>query len=170
MHKSNRDIFRIGVFSDTHLDASEESLRFLTYVLEEHLKSVDMIFHAGDLEESGILKAFEKYPCHVVRGNMDLATNGLPKKKIVKIGKFKIGLIHGDGFASGIEKRLQSAFRHEQINCFVFGHTHHPVCYKQDGILYFNPGSATDKRGMDYHSVGLLEVGDYIHGHIIRLD
>jgi putative phosphoesterase len=161
---------RIGVFSDTHLIDSDESIRFLINVLEEHLSPVDMILHAGDLEEPGVLKAFEQYPIHIVKGNMDPPIKGIPKKKIIRVGMFNIGLVHGDGMAVGIDNKVRSVFGRNKLDCVVYGHTHKPACFKQDGVLFFNPGSATDKRDMEYHSVGLLEIGDDIQAEIIRLD
>ncbi|MCK7482134.1 MAG: metallophosphoesterase family protein, partial [Candidatus Moduliflexus flocculans] len=52
----------------------------------------------------------------------------------------------------------------------VFGHSHVPMCQWHDGLLFFNPGSTTDRRGTTYESVGVLEIDNgMISGRIIPL-
>ncbi len=161
---------RIGVLSDTHLPDSEDAQDFLLDLIETVLAPVDMILHAGDLVAADLLSVFDAYPFHAVRGNMDPVTAGVPLKKIINVGGFTIGMIHGWGPPGGLERRAYAEFSSVSLDCLVYGHSHRPACYRHDGVLFFNPGSATDRRGMDYHSVGLLEIGDDIQGTIIRLN
>lgn len=170
MNSSDGSPLRIGVISDTHLADSGEAQDFLLELIEGVLAPVDMILHAGDLVAPDLLSVFDGYPLHVVRGNMDPATPGVPLKKIIDVGGFTIGMIHGWGPPGGIEERAYGEFSSASLDCLVYGHTHRPACHRSDGVLFFNPGSATDRRNMAYHSVGLLEVGDDIQGTIIRLD
>jgi len=51
----------------------------------------------------------------------------------------------------------------------VYGHTHRAANEVRDGILFFNPGSATDKRFASRNTIGILEVGEKINGKIIEL-
>ncbi|HLY65918.1 MAG TPA: metallophosphoesterase family protein, partial [Chloroflexota bacterium] len=53
----------------------------------------------------------------------------------------------------------------------VFGHSHIPMNEWDDGLLLFNPGSATDRRRQPRHTMGLirLEVGS-IEAEIVPLD
>jgi len=161
---------RIAVLSDTHLADSGDAHAFLQDLIENVLAPVDMILHAGDLVAPELLSAFDGYPIHAVRGNMDPAVPGVPIKKIIVVGDFTIGMIHGWGAPDGIEERAYEEFSSVSIDCLVYGHSHRPACHRRDGILFFNPGSATDRRGTAYHSVGLLEIGRDIEGTIIRLD
>lgn len=161
---------RIAVLSDTHLPDSNDAHDFLINLIENVLDPVDMILHAGDLVAPELLDSFDGYPFHAVRGNMDPAIAGVPIKKVIKVGDFTIGMIHGWGAPDGIEERAYDEFHSVSLDCLVYGHTHCPVSHWRDGVLFFNPGSATDKRGMPYHSVGLLEIGTEIQGTIIRLD
>jgi putative phosphoesterase len=161
---------RIGVLSDTHLADSQEARDYLVYLLEDVLAPLDMILHAGDLVSPDLLDVFTGYPCHAVRGNMDPAAPNIPIKKIVDVGGFNIAMIHGWGSADGIEERIVEEFSAATLDCLVYGHSHIPACHYREGILFFNPGSATDKRCMPYHSVGVLEVDTEIRGSIIRLD
>jgi putative phosphoesterase len=161
---------RIGVLSDTHLADSDDALAFLQELVENVLAPVDMILHAGDLAAPGLLSAFDAYPLHAVRGNMDPATPGIPIKKTIDVGGFTIGMMHGWGPPEGIEKRIYAEFSSTPLDCLVYGHSHRPACHRRGGVLFFNPGSATDRRRMPYHSVGLLEIGNDIRGTIIPLD
>jgi hypothetical protein len=52
----------------------------------------------------------------------------------------------------------------------VFGHTHYPVNRKIDGVYFFNPGSAVDKRFAKSRSIGILEIGTDIAGRIIPIE
>lgn len=167
---NDESLIRIGVLSDTHLPDSAEAFEFLEAVIEDVLAPVDMILHAGDLVSPELLDAFSAYPFHAVRGNMDPPSPGVPIKKVINVAGFTIGLIHGWGHPDGIEERIEEEFSSVPLDCLVYGHSHEPACHWRDGVLYFNPGSATDKRNMPFHSVGILEIGDEINGKIIRLD
>ena len=161
---------RVGVLSDTHLPDSIDAQDFLLDLIEGVLAPVDMVLHAGDLIASDLLSIFDDYPVHAVRGNMDPATPGVPIKKIIDIGGFTIGMIHGWGPPEGIEERIYTEFSSVSLDCLVYGHSHRPACHRRDGVLFFNPGSASDRRNMLYRSVGLLEIGNDIQGTIVRLD
>jgi len=161
---------RIGVLADTHLADTIEAREYLLGLIEDVLAPVDMILHAGDLVAPDLLDIFDEYPLHAVRGNMDPASPGVPIRKVIDVAGFKIGLIHGWGAPDGLEERIYAEFSSDSLDCLVYGHSHQPACHRREGVLYFNPGSATDRRNMPYHSVGLLEIGIDIRGTIIRLD
>ncbi|MDT8441466.1 MAG: metallophosphoesterase family protein [Desulfuromonadales bacterium] len=161
---------RIGVLSDTHLHATGEALAYLGDLVERVLAPVDMILHAGDLLDPDLLHVFGDCPVHAVRGNMDEASPGIPVQKVLRVNAFTIGLMHGWGPRHGLERRIREAFSGVTLNCLVYGHSHQPRCEVVDGLLLFNPGSATDRRSMPFHSVGLLEVDNRLRGSIIRLD
>lgn len=161
---------RVAVLSDTHLPDSVEAHAFLHYLLEDILAPVDLVLHAGDLVAPDLLAAFDHYPTHAVRGNMDPPSPGVPIKKVLHVNGFTIGLIHGWGPAEGLAERVMGEFAGVSLDCLVYGHSHEPACFRHEGVLLFNPGSATDRRRMAYHSVGLLEIDDRIKGTIIRLD
>ena len=170
MNSSPDPPLRIGVLSDTHLPDSDDAQEFLLDLIETVLAPVDLILHAGDLVAPDLLSVFGNYQFHAVRGNMDPVITGVPLKKIINVGGFTIGMIHGWGSSGGLVKRAYAEFSSVSLDCLVYGHSHRPACYRHDGVLFFNPGSATDRRSMAYHSVGLLEIGDDIQGTIIRLD
>jgi hypothetical protein len=66
-----------------------------------------------------------------------------------------------------MEKEIIKEF--EDIDCLVYGHTHQAENKMIDGVLFFNPGSPTDRRFAMYNSIGILETGEKITGEIIYL-
>lgn len=163
-------MFKIGVLSDTHIENSALGFSLVRDLLEGCFRDVEMILHAGDIVHPDVLLGFSGRTVHAVRGNMDRLVRDIPIRKIVEAGGFRIGLIHGWGSPERLEERLVREFHGERLDCLVYGHSHQPACHRRDGILFFNPGSPTDRRCAPYHSVGILEVGDRIEGRIIPLD
>ncbi len=163
-------MYRIGVLSDTHFPATGEALAFIAELASSHFAQVDLILHAGDIVAPEILQGFTRCPVLAVQGNMDPVTPGIPVKRVLQVASKRIGLIHGWGAAFDLEPRLLNEFHDAQLDVLVFGHTHRPVCRYAGNLLLFNPGSAGDRRGMPYHTVGLLEIGDAIQGKIVPLD
>lgn len=158
---------KIGVISDTHLRCSD---RRLEEIVENHLKDVDVIFHAGDLVCLDVLTVFEGRKVFAVHGNMDSGDvrSTFPGKRVIETGGHRIGLIHGWGTPQGIEKKIRAEFD-DDISCLVYGHTHQAANEVIDGVLYFNPGSPTDRRFAPFNSVGILEIGETVTGRIIEL-
>jgi hypothetical protein len=158
-------MIRVGVISDTHLRSYNQNL---AQKLAKHFKDVQMILHAGDITELSVLDMLDAPQVIAVLGNMDgfAAAGSLPAKRLLKLEGFQIGLIHGYGPPNGLGKRVRQEF--DDVDAIVFGHSHKPTNYVQDGVLYFNPGSASDGRGGE-KTVGILTIGDSISGEIIEI-
>lgn len=156
------DIKKIGVISDTHGDEIPDKVFGL-------FNDVDLILHAGDILDLDVMDKFEK-PLIAVYGNMDsgIVREKLPKKVIIKVNNFKIGLTHGYGAPDGLADRVKNEFD-EKLDCIVFGHSHLPYNKKEEGILFFNPGSATDKVFTNINSIGILKLNKKIGGEIVEL-
>ncbi|MDP2941909.1 MAG: metallophosphoesterase family protein [Candidatus Omnitrophota bacterium] len=160
---------KIGVISDTHIPRMARDIPKAVY---DGFKEVDLILHAGDLVEIKFLEKLRKFKKTVaVSGNMDSKeiTAVLKPKEIIEAGNFRIGLIHGWGPPEGLAERILAEFKGEKVDCIVFGHSHHPINETIKGILFFNPGSASDKIFTPYNSYGILEITDKITGKIIKL-
>ncbi len=160
---------KIGVLSDTHIPRMAKDIPNAVY---EGLKDVDLILHAGDLVEETFLEKLKRLKKTIaVYGNMDSqeVTSTLKSKEIIEVGKFRLGLIHGWGPPEGIEERMLAEFKSEELDCLIFGHSHHPLNEIKNKVLFFNPGSPTDKIFAPYNSYGILEVTDKIAGKIVRL-
>lgn len=161
---------RIGVLSDTHLHDVE---KYLPQKILDEFRYVDMVLHAGDLVTPAVLDKLRTV-CQDVRavwGNMDPqeVRNNLPEKQIIEIGKFKIAMMHGFGHPNRLIELMSKTFKDDQVNLVIFGHSHTPTKETKDGILYFNPGSPTDKIFSPYNSYGIIEINDQIEARIIRI-
>lgn len=154
----------IGVVSDTHL--SKDDGRF-TALIDKYFKDCHLIIHAGDITNEDIFLSTKK-EIIAVKGNMDFFS-GLPSKKKLNILGKEIGIIHGYGAPSGIRERIRKEF--EKVDCIVYGHTHSPYNGYEEGILFFNPGSAFDKRWAPKNTIGYLFITeDRIEGKIEEID
>lgn len=161
---------RIGVISDTHIpDRAKEIPK---KALQE-FKKVDMVIHAGDLVSMYVLDELNTVCKNVkaVHGNMDPedVRKSLPEKQIIKIGKYTIGLTHGFGAPKNLIENLTPYFKDDKVDVIIFGHSHNPVNETKGGILFFNPGSATDKIFSEYNSFGIIEINGGINAKIIRI-
>lgn len=157
----------IGVISDTHLPVRAKKLPDdLIY----RLKDCDLILHAGDFQDmTALMQIRDLGELKAVHGNMDTRElkKELPKKDVIEIGGYKIGITHGSGPPLGLEGRVKSKF--EDVDVIVYGHSHKPKNEVIDGILFFNPGSPTDRVFAPFNSFGILKVEDEVKGDIIKL-
>lgn len=157
-------MIRIGVLSDTHLSgATEEYKRQVQHCFAE----TDVIFHAGDLTELGVLDVFGDRQVHGVCGNMCGYGVGqvLPRTKLIELGGFSFGLAHGAGFGHDIEARLWNEFG--PVDCIVYGHTHRPVCHRSGPVLFVNPGSFTSTgRHGSRGTYAIIEAGEQLRAVI----
>ncbi len=136
----------IGVISDTH--------GLLRPQVTEMFADVDLILHAGDVGDPGIIADLNSVaPLIAVRGNMDYGSwaERLPVVQSIQVGDHLILLIHDVGW---IDRDIDLKNYQAVIN----GHTHRPLITKQDQLLYFNPGSAGHRRRQYPISVGKLTV------------
>jgi hypothetical protein len=159
---------KIGVISDTHIPQAALQIPQEIY---NAFKGIDLILHAGDLTEISVLTELKKLAeTHAVCGNMDEAEvrEILPDKKIIEVEKFTIGLIHGNGPPFNLISKVRKEFL-QKVDVIVFGHSHSPVNEVREGILFFNPGSPTDKIFAKYKSYGLLTIDGGIKGEIVQL-
>jgi putative phosphoesterase len=158
---------RIGVLSDTHLRRVGRDFKI---IYDQYLRDVDIILHAGDFTASDVVVFLSKKPFHGVQGNMDSleVKVSLPEKKVIEVGGYRIGLIHGWGSSEGLEERITGEFH--GVDAIVFGHSHKPANHLREGILFFNPGTTTGFSSKGIHTLGILECSDVLHGEIIAID
>lgn len=161
---------RIGVISDTHIPNATDSLP--KKILED-FKEVDLIVHAGDLVDMSVLEKLKSVCNNVkaVRGNMDSyeVRKNLPEKEVFTVGKHRIGLMHGYGAPRNLIEVLAQAFKDEKPDLIIFGHSHSAYNEEKNGILFFNPGSPTDKVFAQHNSYGIIEINDKIEAKVIRI-
>ena len=125
---------RIGVISDTHGLLRVEALKALG--------GSDYIIHAGDIGAPEILEKLGAIaPVTAVRGNVDSAAwaKKLPVTDLVDMGGVSIYVLHN-------LQELDLTPEAAEFRVVVSGHSHIPMQNMQNGVLYFNPGSAGPKR------------------------
>jgi putative phosphoesterase len=147
----------IGVISDTHGLMRPEALAAL--------RNVEHILHAGDVGDIAILDALRKIaPVSAIRGNVD--TSGacveLPATDVVELGDKLFYLVHSvhdldiDPVAAGVAM-------------VVSGHSHKASVKVQDGVVFFNPGSAGPRRFSLPVTVGFVTVEDGLEASVMEL-
>ncbi|MEO6829551.1 MAG: metallophosphoesterase family protein [Acidobacteriaceae bacterium] len=136
---------RIGVISDTHGLLRPEAVAALA--------GCDHILHAGDVGDDNILAALRKIaPLTAIRGNVD--HNGvcatLPPTEAVELSGKLFYMVHA---RADLDLDPQAA----SVSAIVFGHSHQPEITWQNGILYFNPGSAGPRRFRLPITIGFID-------------
>lgn len=151
----------VGVISDTHIPTRSKAIPEKVF---DVFGDVDLIVHAGDFVNLDVLKELEKM-CSVVGvyGNMDPpeVRQELPEVNELELHGKKIGIIHDPGIFSGVD-RMEMLAKDRELDVLIFGHTHKARSEERDGILYFNPGSATNPipASVNKPSVGKLVVSE----------
>jgi putative phosphoesterase len=161
---------KIVVISDTHLP---EGISSFPAQLIADIKSADMVIHAGDFVEEQVFEGIKAIARQVkaVHGNMDCdeLKDKLPDKEVIIIGKFKIGVIHGNGAPSSLVDFAGEAFKKDSPDLIIFGHAHSAFNEKVGKAIFFNPGSPVDKIYAPYNSYGIIEISDKIEARIVKV-
>ena len=114
---------KIGVIADTHIPERAEEI---PQQILDAFKGVDMIIHAGDFVNLSVLDKLRTVCKNIsaVWGNMDSyeIREKLPEKEIVKIGNFKVGIVHGYGPPNKLVELVTEIFKEEKIDLIIFGH------------------------------------------------
>jgi hypothetical protein len=167
---------KIGVLSDTHLHEPHPQFKRM---IETHFRDVEKIFHTGDFVDLSVAEYLaSQKELIAVFGNMDPREirEVFPRKRVIEIGKFRIGLVHGGGAPFGMESRVRDEFdeactpelQRRGVDAVVYGHTHTPAHHQVKNIYFFNPGSPT-RSFIHRPTLGILYVGDKIEGEIIQI-
>lgn len=179
---------RIGVIADTHIP---DRVRSLHPDLLPGLRAaqVDLLLHLGDICVPSVLTELEQLaPVIAVRGNRDWAFAGiLPWVRTFSVNGMRIAMQHGMGsFWHYWWDKLKFETvgyrfpRYKRLllrttpgnDIMIFGHTHHPVSLRENGVLFFNPGSACRTPStFPPPSFGLLHLDGQggVEGQIIEL-
>jgi putative phosphoesterase len=188
---------RIGVLSDTHLPRRLSQLP--ASVVETFASAaVDLILHAGDVDDPRALKPLSQVaPVVAVRGNVhlrDLSRGGASLPHHVELALCGRRMIVTHGLGQGMKGFLGyvalavacqlGLLTRERINrrlarrmyrrfpwadIVVFGHTHQPFQTWIDRTFFFNPGAVSQNEG-DMPSVGILTLGhDLLETELVPL-
>jgi len=149
----------IGIISDTHSRIRDSAL--------SALQGSDVILHAGDIGSADVIAALKKIaPVHAIHGNIDIEplTAKYPATDVIEIGGFSFYILHN-------LRALDLKPRAAGFQAVIFGHSHKPEFYFEDGVLYFNPGSAGPRRFSLPITVGRVRIdGEELLPEIIEID
>ncbi len=147
----------IWVISDTHLSRKQ----ILPETFTNRVGREDIILHLGDIISLEALAQLRSL-CRIeaVGGNCDMpdVRRGLPLKAVLEIKGWRIGMIHGKGGQQETVRMAMTEFA-DSVDIVLFGHTHVPYHRRENGILYFNPGSLRAGRG-EGNTFGRLHLED----------
>jgi uncharacterized protein len=148
----------IGVISDTHGLLRPEALTAL--------EGSRYIIHAGDIGDPFILSRLAEIAAvTAVRGNVDGSAwaRKIPPTNVLELGGVSIYILHD---LSQLDLKPEAA----GFSAIVSGHSHRPKQELQNGVLYFNPGSAGPRRFKLPVTLGRLFVNDDgVRGELVNL-
>ena len=113
--------------------------QFKTILIPNKLQHVLSLGNIGSHESYDWLRTLSN-DFHSVKGDFD--EGDMPDRKVVTIGEFKIGLIHGHQILPwGNVESLSSVQRELDCDILLSGNTHQTNVTVLDNKLYINPGS-----------------------------
>ena len=113
--------------------------QFKSILIPNKLQHVLSLGNIGSRESYDWLKSLSN-DFHTVKGDFD--EGDIPEKKVVQIGEFKIGMIHGHQVLPwGDLDALTNVQRELGCDILVSGHTHQIDIKVKDKKFYINPGS-----------------------------
>jgi len=147
----------ILVMSDTH-----GNYKAVQQLLDTYLKHVSAVIHLGDITQDLISHnktGLENF--HIVNGNVDFMGNPDYEERVIELSGKKIFITHGHRYSvkSGLDNLVYKA-QELGVNACLFGHTHQQIMFKQDGILFLNPGSPTYPRVGSEKGYALLRISE----------
>ena len=181
-------LLTVGVVSDTHIPDRVDRIhpQIIPTFRSAH---VDQILHAGDISIPPVLAELSQVaPVLAVRGNRDFTFDrSLPNLRVIELAGVKVALMHGHGgLANYLRDKLASiryGYQTERYirvlfhtvadaRVYIFGHTHFPENFWQEGKLIFNPGSASTSVSRKLSpSVGILRfyAGGVVEAEIVKM-
>lgn len=149
----------IVLIGDTHVPERAEKIpeQFV-----EEINQADIVMCTGDITDENVMEKMmeEADEFHVVRGEEDYLE--LPEQDLVNIEGLTFGLIHGHQFdegdvvgdtkpgiedeeegEKGMMEKITEYGKLMNVNILVTGHTHSPFRAEKEGVIMFNPGTAT---------------------------
>ncbi len=108
---------KIAILSDTHVPSAAAELPGNAYKI---LEKADAIIHAGDFQVASVIDTLQSIaPFYGVCGNMDdhEIRQRLPVRRIIQLGGFAVGVMHGWGSPAGLEDRIRAFSRTKGLTC-----------------------------------------------------
>lgn len=142
---SSPSVTTVGIVSDTH--------GYFHPLLVDDLAGVDLILHAGDVGDLGIVDGLEAVaPVKAVWGNIDGPNirRRLPEEERFTVDGLDVWMTHIAGRPGRWQQGMGARLKADPPDIFVCGHSHILRVERVDafdGMLFINPGAA-GKQGM----------------------
>jgi putative phosphoesterase len=130
---------KILLLSDTH--------SFLDSKVLKYAKTVDELWHAGDIGDTKITDSLKKIkPLQAVYGNIDgnELRQEFPKDLVFYCEEVKVFITHIGGYPNKYAPKIIDQLKLHQPKLFICGHSHilKVIFDKSLNILHLNPGAA----------------------------
>nr|WP_297427635.1 metallophosphoesterase [uncultured Actinotalea sp.] len=157
---------RALLLADTHWP---RRARELPAAVWDEVERSDVVVHAGDWVEEGLLDALQQRARRLVGcwGNNDgpALRARLPEVARVTLAGVRLAVVHETGAAAGRERRMEATYGPD-TDLLVFGHSHIPWdATTPGGLRLLNPGSPTDRRRQPFATFMTARVGAGLPGH-----
>ena len=77
---------------------------------------------------------------HVVAGDYDDEAMGFPEVRVLQVGHFRIGIIHGHQLVPNNSEEAKARMRRKlNVDILVSGHSHKNAVHVNDGFHHINP-------------------------------
>ena len=154
---------KILVLSDSH-----GNLENMIQAVEK--ETPRMILHRGDCWRDGerLHEHFPDIPFHQVPGNCDFRPTE-PAEQLLFLEDKRVLICHGHTY--GVKQSLLTAgyaAEEQNLDLFLFGHTHRPLVDKRGKTLFLNPGSIGDYYNSYYGIITLQK--ETLDGRIVSLE
>lgn len=138
------------VLGDLHIPKRESVIpeKFKRMLVPNKMQHVICTGNLGSKQQYDELRALAPN-VHVVAGDCDEHSESslqtvFPETKVISIGEFRIGVIHGHQILPwGDHLSLAMMRRKLDVDVLISGHTHKNEVVEHDGHYHINPGSIT---------------------------
>jgi uncharacterized protein len=147
---------KIGLLSDTH--------SFLDTKIFDYFKSVDEIWHAGDIGDANVINQLEKFkPVKAVFGNIDDKNiqARYPEDNWFECEGLTIWMTHIAGSPPNYNPRIKKVLKEKIPNVIICGHSHILKVAKDknyNNMVYINPGAAGNHGFHDMKTIMRFEI------------
>ncbi|MET0900642.1 MAG: metallophosphoesterase [Mycobacterium sp.] len=137
---------RLLLIADTHVPKRARDLPARVW---DEIADADVVIHAGDWVDIGLLDALEARAARLIAcwGNNDGPEfrARIPERADATLSGVRFTVVHETGGTPGREARMARAYPDTDV--LVFGHSHIPWdTTTTTGLRLLNPGSPTDRR------------------------
>jgi putative phosphoesterase len=137
---------RLLLIADTHVPRRARDLPAAGW---DEVAAADVVLHAGDWVEPGLLDELESRSRRLIAcwGNNDgeELRRRLPERADAVLEGVRFTVVHETGASGGRDARMAKLYPDTDV--LVFGHSHIPWdTTAETGLRLLNPGSPTDRR------------------------